>query len=77
GRVSASARTDFVDERAPAVDVLQAMTRGRLGLAMVRRETGFGIVTDGDVRRAIEAAGDTRFRRAAWDLMSADPAWVP
>lgn len=67
----------FVDERAPAIDVLQAMTRGRLGLAIVRRETGFGIVTDGDVRRAIEAYGDTLFRRAASDLMSADPAMVP
>ncbi|AOJ01065.1 MULTISPECIES: KpsF/GutQ family sugar-phosphate isomerase [Burkholderia] len=66
----------FVDANAQAIDVLQAMTRGRLGLAIVRCETGWGIITDGDIRRAVETHGDALFRRVAADLMSIDPAMV-
>ncbi|AIO66828.1 KpsF/GutQ family sugar-phosphate isomerase [Burkholderia oklahomensis] len=66
----------FVDAHAQAIDVLQAMTRGRLGLAIVRCETGWGIITDGDIRRAVETHGDALFRRVAADLMSSDPAMV-
>ncbi|MDE1180430.1 KpsF/GutQ family sugar-phosphate isomerase [Paraburkholderia sp.] len=67
----------FLAEDAPMIEVLQTMTRGRLGLAIVRREAGWGLITDGDIRRAIETHGDTLFQKAALELMSNDPAMVP
>ncbi|MDE1005117.1 MAG: KpsF/GutQ family sugar-phosphate isomerase [Paraburkholderia fungorum] len=67
----------FVTEQARTIEVLQTMTRGRLGVAIVRRQTGWGVITDGDVRRAIEGFGDTLFSRNAADMMSADPTMVP
>lgn len=71
----------FVGEQARTVEVLQTMTRGRLGVAIVRREpgrgSGWGVITDGDIRRAIESFGDTLFGRIAADMMSADPTMVP
>src|SRR6266702_6079243 len=66
----------FVTEEARTIEVLQTMTRGRLGVAIVRRAAGWGVITDGDVRRAIETFGDTLFSRIAADMMSADPTMV-
>lgn len=67
----------FVAESTSTLDVLDAMTRGRLGLAIVKRANGWGIVTDGDIRRAIERHGDHVFRRTAADMMSIEPSAVP
>ncbi|WP_186106041.1 KpsF/GutQ family sugar-phosphate isomerase [Burkholderia gladioli] len=66
----------FVNEDTPTLDVLDAMTHGRLGLAIVRRVLGWGIVTDGDIRRAIERHGDAVLRRTAADMMSIAPSTV-
>ncbi|WP_186216009.1 KpsF/GutQ family sugar-phosphate isomerase [Burkholderia gladioli] len=66
----------FVNEDTPTLDVLDAMTHGRLGLAIVRRVPGWGIVTDGDIRRAIERHGDAVLRRTAADMMSIAPSTV-
>lgn len=39
--------------------VVQTMTRGRLGLALVMENESFcGIITDGDLRRALDRGGD-------------------
>ncbi|MFM0362153.1 KpsF/GutQ family sugar-phosphate isomerase [Paraburkholderia sediminicola] len=67
----------FVAEAAPTIEVLQTMTRGRLGVAIVRRPAGWGVITDGDIRRTIERFGDTLFGRTASDMMSTDPTMVP
>ncbi|MEX3844860.1 MULTISPECIES: SIS domain-containing protein [unclassified Paraburkholderia] len=66
----------FVSHDTPAIDVLQAMTRGRLGLAIVRLDIGWGVVTDGDVRRAIERHGNEVLRTTAANMMSVEPAMV-
>jgi arabinose-5-phosphate isomerase len=72
----ARAGLPFVAEDTRAIEVLRAMTNGRLGLAIVRRQTGWGLVTDGDLRRAIEAFGDGLFVKSAADMMSVDPVMV-
>jgi arabinose-5-phosphate isomerase len=67
----------FVTEETRTIEVLQTMTHGRLGVAVVRRAVGWGVITDGDIRRAIETFGDTLFSTVAADMMSADPTMVP
>ena len=57
----------------PEVDiiaVIQAMSRGSLGIAIVDHEKGYGIITDGDIRRAVEKYGESLFKYSALDLMS-------
>ena len=45
------------------------MSRGRLGVAVVRHEAGFSIITDGDIRRAVEQFGEGLFKhRAGFDV---------
>ena len=44
----------FVNKEANVQDVLIKMTEGRLGLALVgSKEELFGVITDGDIRRAL------------------------
>lgn len=62
---------------AQILDVLQAMTRGSLGVAIVEAGDEYGIITDGDVRRAIERYGTSIFDKHASDLMSKNPITVP
>lgn len=66
----------IVDGSAGTMDVISAITGSRLGLALVRSESGWGVITDGDVRRAIENHGEGVFARLAADMMTADPASV-
>jgi arabinose-5-phosphate isomerase len=69
----------FVSPETRTIDVLRAMTLARLGLAIVRPSAvtlGWGLITDGDVRRAIEKFGDTLFAVTATELMSVDPAMI-
>lgn len=67
----------LVDEQAKILDVIHAMTRGSLGLAIVKCAEDWGIVTDGDIRRAIEFHGVEVFDKCAADFMSRNPAMVP
>lgn len=66
----------FVGEGAKVLDVIQAMTHASLGLAIVRSDTGWGVITDGDIRRAIECYGEEVFSKTAQELMSADPVMI-
>lgn len=66
----------------PLVDVLQAMTEGRLGMCTVTRDgTGLGgVITDGDIRRGLakaQAVQKNPLELRAADLMSPNPAKVP
>lgn len=60
----------------PAMGVLQAITRSNLGLAIVESDVGWGIITDGDLRRGVARYGSTFFERRAEDLMTADAATI-
>lgn len=56
----------------PIKKVVQAMSKGRLGLVIVRKEgsSSTGIITDGDLRRAMENKEDTFFSLEAADIMT-------
>jgi arabinose-5-phosphate isomerase len=66
----------LVKPDARITEVLSAMTRGKLGLAIVEGADGPGLVTDGDIRRAIEHFGDAVFQKTAVEFMSAKPITV-
>ncbi len=65
-----------VGEDAQVMDVITAITRSSLGLAIVRAGGQWAIITDGDVRRSIERYGKEVFDRTASELMTRDPASV-
>lgn len=66
----------FVSESAKVIDLIRVMSRCSLGLAVVKAGEGMGVVTDGDIRRAIEYYGEEIFAKTALDLMSVDPLIV-
>ncbi len=72
-----SANLPKVDETASVMDVLHSITRSSLGLAIVKGDNGWGIITDGDVRRALERFGRELFHLTAAELVTRDPQTVP
>ncbi|CAG9262814.1 KpsF/GutQ family sugar-phosphate isomerase [Paraburkholderia caribensis] len=66
----------FIDGAANVMEVLSVMTKGKLGLAIVRNEAGDGLITDGDVRRLLEEHEETAFEKSATEFMSRDPVVV-
>ena len=55
------------------LDVIQVMTKGQQGLAIVQCPDHLGIITDGDIRRGVEKFNDSLFEVSAKDLMSSNP----
>jgi len=66
----------FVNENTSVLEVLHVMSRGRLGVAIVRSSSGLGLITDGDVRRGIEEYKDNAFSKMAKDFMTLNPSAV-
>lgn len=66
----------FVDETTPVLEVLHVMSQGRLGVAIVCLDSGWGLITDGDVRRVIEEYKDGVFSKMAKDFMTINPSAV-
>ena len=63
----------FCQLTTPVIEVVHIITRGRLGLALVMDgERLAGLITDGDLRRALEARPDFRSLKAE-DIMSRSP----
>ncbi|WP_299004340.1 KpsF/GutQ family sugar-phosphate isomerase [uncultured Caulobacter sp.] len=71
-----SSNLPIVEESTSMIDVLRRVTQSKLGLAVVRCEKGWGIITDGDVRRALERFGKDVFDRFARDIMTSNPLHV-
>ena len=65
-----------VDERTPVMKLIHEITASRLGLAIVRSGNEWAVVTDGDIRRAIEQHGREVFDLEASQLMSRNPIQV-
>jgi arabinose-5-phosphate isomerase len=59
------------------MEVLNAITTSNLGLAIIGNNSSASIITDGDVRRAIERFGKDVFDLKAQDLMTQNPTKVP
>ncbi|WP_058553852.1 SIS domain-containing protein [Thiohalocapsa sp. ML1] len=68
----------FVPLEASADAVLTAVSDGRLGIALVsdERSSALGIITDGDLRRAVQAHREAFFAKRARDLMTPDPLTI-
>jgi arabinose-5-phosphate isomerase len=62
----------------PSMDVIQAMTAGRLGAAIVAGEDQVvrGLITDGDLRRATLKFGDRLLTITAADMMTVNPSSI-
>jgi len=71
-----SSNLPVVDATAGIMDVIQAITRSNLGLTLVDSQPDLGIITDGDLRRAIEGHGTQVFSLQAHDLMTRNPVRV-
>lgn len=66
-----------ISPQMPLGEAVIHLSRGRLGLC-VAVEDGrvVGIITDGDVRRAMETAQDQFFKRSVGDIMTTNPKSV-
>ena len=58
-------------------EIINIVSKARLGLAVVQEaDLIVGIITDGDIRRAMEEFEDTFFRLKAEDLMTKNPKTI-
>lgn len=71
-----TSKLPLVNEEAQVLEVIKAISFGSLGLAIVTLADGWGLVTDGDIRRAIECHGNDVFNKRAADLMTRYPSKV-
>ncbi len=65
----------FVSKDAGVLDLIRAMTVSGLGLCLIDDKER-GVITDGDIRRAIETFGDALFSMRAEEIMSRQPITV-
>jgi arabinose-5-phosphate isomerase len=65
----------FVESGAGVLELIGSITTGGLGLCIIDSE-GRGVITDGDIRRAIETYGDSLFTVMAKDIMCKEPTTV-
>ncbi|WP_051261735.1 KpsF/GutQ family sugar-phosphate isomerase [Desulfovibrio inopinatus] len=76
--VMKSSNLPFVQETDTMVEVAHAISRGRLGLAIVLTKNNnlYGVISDGDLRRAMSDKKDQFFTLHACDLASPQPKFV-
>lgn len=67
----------FVKSSTRVLDIIQTMSSAGLGLAIIDDIGGYGLVTDGDIRRLIEVFKEASFKKSAADFMSHTPVMVP
>ncbi|WP_416305784.1 KpsF/GutQ family sugar-phosphate isomerase [Neptunicella sp. SCSIO 80796] len=66
----------MVNASASFAELVDCISTGQLGLAVVQSEEGIGITTDGDIRRAFNRYNKEVFDLTAADLMSASPKTI-
>ncbi len=79
-RVSDEMQTEnlpLIQADSSTLNSISVMTQGALGIAVVDLPQGFGVITDGDIRRGLDAFGDQLLQKQAQDLMSTNPIIVP
>ena len=75
--VMVSKNLPVVNSHALFQEVISTMTSGKLGLCIVVDNDEIkGIITDGDLRRALEITDKSRFELCAKDIMSINPKTV-
>ena len=67
----------IVNRESSIKEIINTVSKARLGLAVVQEANSIvGIITDGDIRRAMEEFEDTFFSLKAEDLMSSSPKMI-
>jgi arabinose-5-phosphate isomerase len=67
----------IICEKAPLHVIINTMSKGRLGLAIINQnKRTTGIITDGDLRRLLEAHGKDAWDLKAYDFMTKHPKTV-
>ena len=68
----------FVDEDSAIKEIIQILSLARLGLVIVQNSDKkvVGIITDGDIRRAMESQEERFFQLRARDIMSSNPKTI-
>ena len=67
----------IVSEDSDFSEVVDVITRGRMGLAVVmKHDKIIGLITDGDLRRALKNNQKSRFEFTAKEIMSANPKTI-
>ena len=67
----------IVSEEATAVEMIHAISRGGLGLIVVERdEEILGIITDGDIRRAMQSRQAAFFDIHPMDIATREPKTI-
>lgn len=70
-------RLPKVTENTNFTDCLTVMNEGRMGVALVMENENLkGIITDGDIRRALSANGTNTLNKTAKDLMTSNPKTI-
>ncbi|MDF2178298.1 KpsF/GutQ family sugar-phosphate isomerase [Aliiglaciecola sp. CAU 1673] len=79
-RLLARVKDEMVQHNLPLIaqdasfaEVVDSITRGQLGIAVVDSESGYGIVTDGDIRRAFAKFRKDVFDFTAKEMMTLNP----
>lgn len=77
GQVMRKHDLPIVSEEATAAEMIHAISRGGLGLIVVQRENEIlGIITDGDIRRAMEARQAKFFDIRPMDIATRQPKTI-
>lgn len=71
-----SVNLPVVDKDCSVIDLIHTMSKGGLGIAIVQDQDQLGVVTDGDIRRALEKYQGDVFKYSAGSFMSTDPIAV-
>lgn len=82
-RLLSRVENEMVTENLPLIttdtsvaEVISAISSGGLGMAIVMVDDSPNIITDGDLRRAIERYKETIFSKTAADIMSGNPVSI-
>lgn len=82
-RLLSRVENEMVTENLPLIttdtsiaEVISAISSGGLGMAIVMVDNSPSIITDGDLRRAIERYSETIFSKTASDIMSGNPVSI-
>jgi arabinose-5-phosphate isomerase len=82
-RLLSRVENEMVTENLPLIttdtsvaEVISAISSGGLGMAIVMVDDSPSIITDGDLRRAIERYSETIFSKTAGNIMSGNPVTV-
>ncbi|MDN4520333.1 KpsF/GutQ family sugar-phosphate isomerase [Mycolicibacterium austroafricanum] len=66
----------IIEPEAGFAAVITAITKSRMGLTVVRDHGSWAIITDGDLRRAVDRWGRDAFELLASDMMTRNPATI-